>query len=337
MSKFRIGPPKPAITKIPRAKALDPNSKASPFKAPLFEQLAPFEWRGIQVPVVSVKVSFSQDLAEHKYWGRDGASVEATGRAPMMIEAVIPFVNGIVPGKGEKFDLLYPGVFRKFIRAFADRTTGVLQHPELGKIDCKPHSIEFNHDAQRRDGVEVTAHWVETILEGEGQTALGDFPIQGARNAAFNLDASKADILKLVPEAPVFEESFTSLMGKMTSFVDGVTNTVNSVKGIKSKILYRVDRLTNSLERAQNALLWPPLEACDKLRAAGLELPAVLTRGGKRGKKIGRYTLGAPMPLAQVVSVLPTSNTTVDDLIQLNPDLCAKPVVPVFTTVRYYV
>ena len=106
-----------------------PPGQRPPPEPTLFEQLNACSWRDIPFPISSMKVTVSQDLVQHKYWGVDGASVEATGRAPLEIEAVIPFVNGIVPGKGEKWGVLYPTQFRSFLKAFVDKKTGTLVHP----------------------------------------------------------------------------------------------------------------------------------------------------------------------------------------------------------------
>ena len=46
-----------------------------------FEQLLPFKWRDVELPVTHVKLSLAHDLVEHKYWGVDSGRVEATGVA----------------------------------------------------------------------------------------------------------------------------------------------------------------------------------------------------------------------------------------------------------------
>lgn len=293
-----------------------------------------------------MRVSLSQDIVEHKYWGVDGADIESTGRAPMQIEATIPFVNGIVPGKGEQWGVLYPTEFRKFLKAFADRTQGMLQHPELGGILCKPVSLEFSHEAQRRDGVEVVARWVETI-ENVETAFIGETPIQAADLAALDLDASKADILALVPDAAFPEETFDSFVNKLAGTIDSVTTFVQLITAKPNQILHRIQTLQDSVQRARNALTWPVEEACERMKEASLAIAKSSGNGvvfvpsaasAPLGRKIGRYVTQARTTLAGILSALPAGHkTTTDDLINLNPFLIARPEVGAGVVIRYYV
>lgn len=343
MAKIRLVEPEPPVKK--------PRTKAPPPQPTLFEQLLPCTWRGIFFPVSSMKVSFSQDVVEHKYWGVDAADVESTGRAPMQIEATIPFVNGIVPGKGEKWGVLYPTEFRKFVQAFADRTTGDLQHPELGFITCKAVSIDFSHDAQTRDGVMVTARWVETIAEQSKDFDPDHTPIQAADIAALDLDASSADILGLAPEAAFPEESFESLVNKATGFVDSITTTATLLANKPAQVRYRIQTFQDSVERLKNVLTWGATESCERIKSAMHDLDAAFSSkvtvthsggstppappGTTPGKKIARFKTPARMNLAGILAHV-SATTTFDELVSLNPILVSRIEVAEGTVIRYY-
>lgn len=302
--------------------------------ASIFEQMLPCSWRGIEIPVSALRLSLSHDLAEHKYVGVDGANLEATGRNSMQIEIVIPFFNGIVPGKNEKWTAnnLYPVRFRDFLHAFVDRTTGVLQHPELGEITCKPETLDFNLEPTHRDGVEVTARFRETVILGDdGQVAVGNSPIQFLYGGAFDLDASDADLLSLVPERPEEEETFASLVNKLTGFVDKITIARNLAANKPAQILYRLNQLAASVDRARTPLTWPTTNAITQMSVALHDVAVAMTKGTR---KVLRYTVQAPSTLATLTSVLPGSN--VDDLIHLNPQLLGRPDVQPGAVVRYY-
>jgi prophage DNA circulation protein len=301
------------------------------------------EWRGINIPITTMKVAVRHDLVQHKYWGVDAANVESTGRSPMEIEATIPFVNGIVPGKGEKWGVLYPTTFRDFLKAFADGTSGILVHPELGDILCKPESLSFDHEAQRRDGVVVTAKWIETVeLDKENPLSLfGSSPIQNAELAALDLDASKEDLLKLVPDAEFNEETFEDFVDKLTDVADTVSSTVTLFANKPKQLLYRVQRLQNSIERAGNVLTWTATESLEKLKEAAIAMHDAVVDASKGNfnslnplpRKMKRYITPATMGIANIAAA---TGATVDELIDLNPILVARPQVPARTVIRHY-
>lgn len=324
MAKITFGP-KPTP---PTPKALN---RPLQDQKTLFEQLLPCRWRGITFPVRSIRLSLTQDLAEHKYYGVDAASVEATGRASMQVEATIPFYNGIVPGKNESWGVLYPTTYRDFLKAFADGTTDLLQHPELGNILCKPQSIDTQHDANRRDGVEVTARWVETI----DPTTPFDFgetsPIAEAAVAALDLDASMKDVRSLVPEMPEFEETFDSLLNKVAGVFDSVTTTVQLIQNKPAQIMHRLQMVQDSALAAKNALVWPVQEAATRLSQAMADFPDAIVK--RKSKPIKRATVAAKTTLASLAGQLGSS---VDDLIDLNPNLLGQPHVGQGEVVRYY-
>lgn len=326
----------------PKAKPESKKPQIRP-RPTLFEQLFPCSWRDIVFPISSISVQLSQDLVEHRYWGVDAANVESTGRAPMEISAEIPFVNGIVPGKGENWGVLYPTEFRKFLKAFADRSSGVLNHPELSGILCKPKSLEFALDAQTRNGVIVRAQWIETTEPNEDldlrDPFTNDSPVQIASQTALSLDASKEDITGLAPQAPVFEESFESMVNKLRGVVDGVGTTVSLLVNKPNQILYRVKLLQNSVERTKNVITWPIEDACERLKNAMHDVSekTVIGTGAALtvSRPIGRHTLKARTTLSTMPSLVPARNS-VDELLALNPSLASRPEVPEGTVIRYY-
>ena len=164
-----------------------------------------------------------------------------------------------------------------------------------------------------------------------------------AQLAALDLDASKDDLLKLVPAAEWQDETFESLVDKITGFVDSVTTTVTLLQAKPNQILYRIKRLQNSVDRAKNALTWPVNEGLEKLKEAWSKY--------KPGTKTV-YGTGKPQPLAipsskkvstfaaaqrlTVSAIVGSTGNSVDDLISLNPVLVSRPEVAPGTVIRYY-
>lgn len=218
-----------------------------------FEQLLPFKWRDLHLPIVRISLSLAHDLVEHKYWGVNGARVEATGVAPIRISAVIPIANSIFPGKNEKWVAhhLYPDALRKFIIEFAKKETGYVQHPEFGEIACKPERMEFELAGEKQDCTEIRASWVET-LDDDLVHKLVDSPVEDITFGASNLAASGADLEKLAPQLPEFEESLESLGRKLTALVDTVSILQYRGAGLINRILYQAHRLEVAIKRASS-------------------------------------------------------------------------------------
>src|SRR5690606_572365 len=125
------------------------------------EQLLPFKWRDVELPVTHVKLSLAHDLVEHKYWGVDSGRDQATGVAPTRITAQIPHPNRILTGKIERWPAgaLYPDAVRNLLIPYAKRQTGLLQHPVFGEVACQVERIDVDVSGDRRSTAMVDASW----------------------------------------------------------------------------------------------------------------------------------------------------------------------------------
>lgn len=315
-----------------------------------FETLLPFTWRGLHLPLSRIGLSLAHDLVEHKYWGVNGARVEATGVAPIRISATIPIGNSIYPGKNEKWQAgsLYPDALRKFIIEFAKKTTGYVQHPEFGEIACKPERMEFELAGEKQDCTEIRASWVETLDDELEHKLLLSDPVIDLDQAAADLNASGVDLKKLAPELPEFEESIESLGRKLTALVDTVSILSYRAAGLVNRILYQAHRLEVSIKRAasgelfqitplrpfnsivqQHALTWPAIQSLQRIKAGAYAIrKTILSPNG-----IGLYTVPAQTTFAGLVGALP--GVPVGTLLKLNPSLVRGPVVPKGAIVRY--
>jgi hypothetical protein len=296
-----------------------------------FAQLLPFKWRTQHLPLTRIHLSLAHDLVEHKYWGVDGARVEATGVAPIRIEAVIPICNSIYPGQREEWvaGSLYPGELRTFIVNFSKKTTGLLQHPEFGEIACKPERLDFEFVGDRQDCTEVRASWVET-LDDEVVHRLVPSPVQDIELAAADLDASDADLRALVPELPKFKEDLETLGRKLTAIGDQVSVLQYRQAGAVNRLLYQAHRMEVSIRRAKDARTWPAIQNLQRIKSAAYTLrKKMLGDGG-----IGLYTVPSDTTVAGVALSLP-AGTALGDVIKLNPNLVRKPVVLKGAVVRY--
>lgn len=302
--------------------------------ADVLAKLLEAKWRKIPFPVTSMRMSLAHDLVEHKYWGVDGARVEATGVAPLRFSFRVPLHDGIFPGKNEtwKANELYTVTFRKLLTAFAKKQNGELQHPEFGTIICKPEKFDVEWDGGKRGGCEVECSFIETISDQELLLAI---PRPNPRTemsvAAQDLDASETDLLALVPGLPQYPETFDDFARAVQGVFDQATILSMQAAGKIDSIVYRANAIGDSIDRARSALTWPATENVERIKAAAHGLREKLLQ---LGRDIVIYRTPAESTVAGIARVL--SDTSLGDLVKLNPHLMIKPTVPQGTVIRYY-
>lgn len=309
--------------------------------ADILEQLLPVKFRDVEFPITRLRMTVAHDLVEHKYWGVDGARVESTGLAPNRITCSSPMTNGIVPGKSERWSILYPNTFRELLTAFQQKATGPFQHPEYGIINVKAEKLDADWDAGKRGGVEVEMSFVETLPD-EGVDLFEESPVQEVELAALNLDASelKADLEKLLKDAgiplpPYLEKntlSLTDLARKARSVTDTVTLLEHRVGGAYNSVVYQANKIQEACERLKDATTWPVSKNVERVRSSAHDLRQKMLQSDR---SIAFYRVPADTTLAGVARQIDGAN--VGDLIRLNPSLMANPVIPEGTIVRHYV
>lgn len=302
----------------------------------LFDQLLEFQWRGIGFPVVETEIELRQDLVIHKMVDRDSAHVEGTGRAPMQFTARIPFLNRITPGRAEKWvQPLYPTVWKQFFAACADKSTGLLRHPEIGDITCKCEVARTRWSGDVRSGVFVNVSWVETDdgIQNNDLAFSSPSPISSLQNAAVDLDGGLFQVNPAItpqPYVPPF--AFEDLVRAVRSVFDQATLTQKQFAGRIDNIIYQATSLEDAFNRAVNAsaLNWPLLLAAEQAKTACYDLKATqLTKG----KRIGQYTTLKDASLSQIAA---TIGAPITDVMSLNPAYVQFPIVASGSVVRYY-
>jgi prophage DNA circulation protein len=298
-----------------------------------FDQLLPFRWRDVELPITRIRLSLAHDLVEHKYWGVDAGRVEDTGVAPVRISAQIPLTNRIVPGKNERWQAgaLYPDALRTLLIAFGKKQTGLLQHPEFGEIACKAERIEVEITGDRRNTAMVDASWIET-LDDEVIHQLVASPVTEIELAATDLDASDGDLRKLVPQLPKKEATFDDFARGIAAIGDQVSLLSYRTAGRINSIVYRVDQVGESIDRARSALTWPAKQNVERIKAAAHDLRGKLLA---LSRDIGLYRVLNDSTLAGIQAVLPDGNS-IGDVVKLNPQLMTDPVIRSGTYVRHY-
>jgi hypothetical protein len=313
--------------------------------------LLPFEWRGINFPTASFEVEVSQDHVEHKWPDRDGAHIEGVGRNPLVITARIPMRNGVSPGKQESFakGALYPGVYLKFLAACADRSTGTLRHPELGRISVKCKSCKTHWDANRRDGVDIDVVWVETtdkslddIIDKDEASISGRTGAQEAKDLDDAIDsyrkrgptpenplgAPDAPFLRAHPPPGLPNMSFGQVMNNITGIFDTANLFTRSLSSRINEVAFRLDTLSAAVDRAKDPQTWPIRQSIERLRAALHRIQG----GADKDQFVLTYIVPRETTLGAVSAYLGVS---VNVIMEMNPDRFVGCVVLGGTVIRY--
>ena len=313
---------------------------APPSYGQLFDQLLEFQWRGIGFPVAEFAVDLRQDQTIHKIVDKDGAHVEGTGRHPLQFTARVPFLNGLSSGLAETWGLsnnwtLYPTVWRQFFQACADKSTGDLQHPELGVITCKCESARTRWAADVRTGVWVDVTWIESDDSAIQLTEAlqKESPIATVSSVGAALDAYLSDPTNLkAPELPTFPTTFGDFVNAIRGTIDQTTILQRSFAGRIDNLIYQATSIEDALDRSvnANALNWPVTQACEQMKSAAYVLKATI---GTKSKTVALYTVPKDSTLGQIAATL---GADLGPLMALNVAFVGAGVVPGGSVVRYY-
>jgi hypothetical protein len=302
----------------------------------LFNQLLEMSWRGLSFPITELTTDVEQDHVEHKWPDRDGAHVEATGRQPIVVTARAAFRNGIVPGKNESWQnqnqALYPQQYRQFLFMCADRTVGILTHPELGNFNAKLRRMQTHWDPNKRDGVDVDCVWVESTETQDDLTKVlaTPSPASSASQTATDLD-SYVPVLVPPPVAPPkYEGSFSDLMRAIQSVPDQIGLLNKRTGGAIDHFVYRVQALEDSVNANRDVTQWPVIASAERAKAAAYSLKQTLLAANK---PVALYAVPAPVTLGSLAATLKQDP---NDLVKLNPSIAGLAVIPGQILIRYY-
>lgn len=294
----------------------------------VLSQLLECSFRGISFPVESLEVEVSHDVIQHKRMDRDGAKLENTGLGAYSYRVKAPFCNTIARGPMETWNNLYPDQKNKMLEALADRSTGDFVHPEFGIRRCKSVSFSSALDPKYRSGVVLSFALVEDTEDDDAISITQNSTLALALQAAINLDA-KLGKLTPPPNTGLAQDGFKSF----ENFVRSIQAIVDQVGLLQKQIIGKIDRVIGSINRLSQSVS----DTVQNLGNAPDQLIAALLKIKKnalaKDKELGYYRTQAPITVGQLGSMF---GNTIQDLIELNPELAAAVVIAPFTIIRYY-
>jgi prophage DNA circulation protein len=286
-------------------------------------RLSEASWRGITFYHGQMSFGFEQQHVQHLYPDRDAGFIESTGRNPATYTFAVLFRNGIAGWK----DTPYPTVWRKFVAACADRTRGVLVHPEFGDLNVKCKTCRTTWDPARRDGVDVEVEFVEASdEENELATALGKIGTV-ALSTARSIDDALGNVSP-VPELPdtlkpSLLDSLKKLKGSLDQFKQGIGNIGAQI----DSVLGGISDLTDTISALDDPKNYPLIDALQRLFGDVVDLASTSTRKGKP------VTLAQSSQTADVSTVAAFFGMSVEDFLRLNPSLASRTSVAAGTDV----
>jgi hypothetical protein len=309
----------------------------------LFDKLLEFKWNGVSVPVEDFDLEIRQDLVIHRYADRNGAYVEGTGRHPVQITARIPFLNTIYPGQQESWPpgALYPQQWRLFVQACLDPTSGTLQHPELGPLNCKIDLARTTWNGKVRSGVIVQATWVESDDTQASQLEsdlLSVSPIGIMQESSSDMDANVATLQAAVTAQqnplPPLEYSFSDLANIITGVLDYPSLVEMEFEGGLDNVIFQCNQIREAIDLDSSVIgpmAWPLINEAEQMKDSAYNLALQPSITGTR--PILSTPLSKDATAAQAAYLV---GANIDDFIILNAQLLSLTVIPSGTPVQYY-
>lgn len=274
-----------------------------------------FSWRDQEYPVLSRRVSFAHEGAEHRIQYRDGDFVDQLGAHSLIFSYTLPMRQGIATGPyKDLFTVGYPLLFA----AMRDREKGVMVDPVLGEFICTPSSWTDDLDVLKRDGTDVEIEFKHAPDETEEED-LRPITVQGVASDAGALDA---ELKKVDWEQEPSPEPTMDALNAISGFGAQLEAQGGKVAASLEDFAYKCEKVDQQIDRLKNPDVWPLKRAVRRNRASAV---ALAKRAKDPTKEIVELTLSHGRTLSVLAREL---GMTMKDLLEQNPALARSPHVP---------
>lgn len=285
----------------------------------VLQLLKPFSWRGVQYPTTARAVSFQHEQADHKIQFRDGEFVEQTGAKDYTFAYTVPMREDIAKGP---YKSLFNDGLVKLLADCRNRTPGILYDPVYGEFRCVPTSYNDDTDINKRDGTDVRVEFKHAPEFGatEAERAPGITGINGLVSESGQLD----QVLALADwNQQPSPEGTTDILSAINGAGRQVLGGVNKVAAGLSDLAFRLEKIEDTADLAENPQNWQLRNSVRQLRDATLTLNKRVTEDPTQ--KILRVTTNARTTVSAIAKDL---GVTVYELVKSNPGLSRSPMVP---------
>jgi len=287
-----------------------------------FAQLPHLTWRDtIWLPVAERSHEFAHEGAEQLILYRNGSFTEQTGAGARIFEYTIPLREGVT--KGPYYNL-FSNTLMVLWRSFHDdKSPGNLFDPIYGLQLCVPQRWSETTDVNKRDGVDVRISWkTHTPIDGSEESSSS------------SLDSLTSDAKRLDDEVQAIN------WPKQQPPPDATSDPLSAAAGVLQQGNYAIRR-NKARFHAVAYKMGAVEDAAAEAESNGIPGAGFVRQDARRGRL--RATKVAESPtrdLASTVVQVTIGSTTdlfssaralgvsIQDLIELNPNLATTPTIP---------
>jgi prophage DNA circulation protein len=278
------------------------------------------------VPCRMVGLDFEHSLPVRSYPYVDGDGHDHTGRRSATMPVQLLFLNTLVleqPGV-----ILFPSVFNQWLERLLDGRSGNLEHPIFGNRRARVQRGSVPLVAEVRDGVIVDVTFVETLDEPEQQIPFSGPEASVAASAIAAQAACDAAGIAYPDGTPDEPDLLTAARAAIAKVESRITRVEGKIRQVQGKIV----RMIDDAERLNNHAMYAAYDNLVTLWAALNDLKDRLP--GRVQRAVGEAVTQTG---ASIDALGRRHGNTVEDMMELNPQLLADPSIPKGTRYKYYV
>lgn len=282
-----------------------------------------FSWRGQELPIVSRSVRFSHDDVEHTFQYRDGEIIERKGVKNWTMSYGIPFRQDIAKGP---YKNLFSTELLNFIFACRDKSPDKLRDPVIGTFRAVCTTYEEETDVLKRDGTDVRVEFrhspeLDDVALEVIQGGLSGLSFVGSQ--AGTLDADVTRVL-WPPQVPSPDPSADPLLA-IAGFGRQIEAQGNKISAALDATAYKAEQVETAAARLEDPHTFQIARSSRRVQVAALKLKERIQSPDRR---IVKVTLAYQKSLSRIAA---DAQMTVQQLLQLNPTIAGRPVVPAGT------
>lgn len=321
--------------------------------ADVLKKLYAFTWKGISFPITTFETPISHTIIQHRFYGEDGADLEDVGVDPLTITCTAVFRNSLF----EKFNKpLYPDIFLDFMAVAAERSTGVMIHPQFGIIYCKIVSATPVWRAEVRDGIDVNITFVQdaqpeffekenisnlkTVAQaydkvykniGPNQTPVERSGIVSGQDLD-NPNSQRKKTPQELAEDDKKKVTFAEMADQIQAIADYPQRLDRTIAGKIDAVKYRVERLYDTIDKTTDPTQWKTKRSIEQAYAAANNIEKDLLKKMGVSDDVSVYKTTTDSTFGELCVIL---KCDVGTLMNLNPQYVRYPAVPANSSVRY--
>lgn len=294
----------------------------------VLSKLPRFSWRGQELPLTSRTVRFSHDDTDHTFQYRDGEIIERQGVKNWTFSYTIPFRQDIAKGP---YRNLFSEQLLSFIFACRDKSPDTLRDPVIGSFRAVCSTYEEETDVQKRDGTDVRVEFRHAPLLDDVELEIIQGGLSGLTAVASQAGALDADVTTVLwpPQVQAPGGTANPLLA-VAGFARQIENQGNKLSAALDATAYQAEQVEEATARLEDPHTFQLIRSSRRVQVAALRLK---DRIQDPTRNIVRVTLAYQKSISRIAA---DAGMTVQQLLQLNPTIAGRPIVPANTVIGIY-